>query len=366
MKRAVIGYIMDGRSGGLDTYLLNFIETVSSQGLEIDLLTNKIDDDLNSYLRQKGVRLEEIPTLRHPAAQYRKMCALVRERKYDTAYFNISTAIDCVGAIAARKCGVNKIVIHSHASGNDCKNGLKKLVFDLIHKVCRGFLYRMGTEYYGASRTAGLWMFPEKIVDSSEFHVILSAVDKEKYSFDRALREEVRREEHVEDNFVIGHVGNFCYVKNYGFILRIFSEIYKKEKRARLLLVGDGALYEEVRRDAEELGVLPYVKFTGWRSDTERLVQAMDVFLLPSFFEGMSLVSLEAQCAKLPCVLSDTVPEETRITDVCQYVSLDKSAEEWADIVLSAGKTNRDDCRFLPVKYAYDRREQQEELRKIL
>ena len=120
MKRAVIGYIMDGRSGGLDTYLLNFIETVSSQGLEIDLLTNKIDDDLNSNLRPKGVRLEEIPTLRHPAAQYRKMCALIRERKYDTAYFNISTAIDCVGAIAARKCGVNKIVIHSHASGNDC------------------------------------------------------------------------------------------------------------------------------------------------------------------------------------------------------------------------------------------------------
>ena len=366
MKKVLIGFIIDGRSGGVDSYILNFLESVKDEDAEITLMTNETDGTLKLYLEELGVGLLEIPRLRHPFRQYRRVCEIIKEGKYDTVYLNISTAIDCVAALAAKRCGVKKRVIHSHASGNDCESRLKRLILDTLHKMCRGFLYRTATDYYGASRKAGLWMFPEKIVNSERFSVILSAVDKDRYTYNSKVREEVRRELEIEENFVIGHIGNFCPVKNYGFIIKIFNEIRKKENSARLLLVGDGPLHETVKKEVEEANLLPYVIFTGWRTDTFRLVQGMDVFLLPSLFEGLSIVSLEAQCAQLPCVVSDTVPEEVEITDACKHVSLSENEAKWADTILQYRTTDRKNIRFLPTEYPYDREEQKEQLKAIL
>ncbi len=366
MKKVLMGFIINGKSGGLDQYILNFLESVKDEDASIDLMTNQIDKGLEERLSRQGVRLLEVPRLRHPLRQYKRVCEIVREGDYDTAYLNISTAIDCIAALAAKKCKVKKRVLHSHAAGNDCENRLNRAVLDIIHRICRTFLYRTGTDFYGASRKAGLWMFPEKIVDSRKFNVILSAVDKERYEFDRKMRQEVREELGLEDHFVTGHIGNFCPVKNYGFLLKIFTEIRKREKSAHLLLVGDGPICESVKRQVQEEGLTEYVTFTGWRTDTDRLVQAMDVFLLPSLFEGLSMVSLEAQCSRLPCVVSDTVPEEVGITDACDHISLKVDAAGWAEAVLKYRGRGREEVRFLPARYPYDRKEQREQLKNIL
>lgn len=366
MRKILVGFIINGRSGGLDKYLLNFLESVRGEEQKIDLMTNEIDQQLEQQLSEMGVGLFAIPTLRHPVAQYHRVCELICQGGYDTVYLNISTAIDCIAALAAKHCKVEKRVIHSHACGNDCESRLKRFVYDSLHKVCRLFLHRLGTEFYGASRNAGIWMFPEKVVDSGAFHVLVSAVDKDKYKFDRAVREEVRAELGLKDRFVIGHIGNFCYVKNYGFLLDVFENVKNREPNACLLLVGDGERYERVKLDVEARKLSSCVKFLGWRKDTERLVQGMDVFLLPSLFEGLSIVSLEAQCAKLACVMSDTVPEETHITDACKYISLKKSAGEWADMVLQYKNIERESVKFLQTRYSFDRGEQQKMLRNIL
>lgn len=366
MKKVLMGFIINGRSGGVDQYILNCLESVKNEEILIDLMTNEADKELAERLAGMGVSLLEIPRLRYPLRQYKRVREIIRNKNYDVVYLNISTAIDCIAALAAKKCKVKKRVLHSHAAGNDCENRWKRAVLDTLHKLCRHFLYRTGTDFYGASRKAGLWMFPEKIVDSEKFNVVLSAVDKDRYSFDEAVRQDVRREFGVEHDLVIGHIGNFCPVKNYGFILEIFAEARKQDGSAHLLLVGDGPMYEEVKKETEEKGLSEYVTFTGWRTDTCRLVQGMDVLILPSFFEGLSIVSLEAQCAQLPCVASDTVPEEISITDACERISLSEGAEKWAECIIKYKGKDRKMIRFLPVRYPYDRKEQREQLREIL
>ena len=155
---------MDGKSGGIDKYLLNFLTKVSNEEVRIDFLTNEIDVELQKELKKFHSNLYAIANLKHPVSQYRQVCRIIKEGQYDAVYLNISTAIDCIAAIAAKHSGVKRRMIHSHSSGNDCESALKRNLFNGIHKFCRLFLYRYGTEFYGCSVKAGEWLFPKKIV----------------------------------------------------------------------------------------------------------------------------------------------------------------------------------------------------------
>ena len=365
MKRMLAGFIMDGRSGGIDRYLLNFIETVCDGDVQIDLLTNEIDAELKEELRKYHAGLYAIPNLKHPAAQYRRVREIIRKGKYDAVYLNISTAIDCIAAIAAKHEGVPRRMIHSHSSGNDCESALKRKTFDFIHRVCRTFLHRYGTEYYGCSVRAGEWMFPSEIVHSNRFKVIYNAVDRKQYEYNEQIRKEMREQLEVADRFVIGHAGNFCYQKNHFFLIDVFAEVVKKSPDAVLVLAGDGVRFEAVKRRAAELGLGQSVRFLGRRSDTARLYQAMDVFVLPSNFEGLPIAGVETQSAGLPCLMSSRITEESRITENCRFFPLEAGAEAWADEVIHS-RGERRAAVFLENADNYDLANQRRQLRSLL
>ena len=113
MKKMLVGFIMDGNGGGVDKYLLNFLENTAGEEVEIDFLTNEIDADLEEYLKKYHSRIFAIANLKHPITQYRQVCRIIKEQKYDMVYLNISTAIDCIAALAAKSCKVKRIMIHS-------------------------------------------------------------------------------------------------------------------------------------------------------------------------------------------------------------------------------------------------------------
>lgn len=364
MKKVLAGFIMDGRSGGIDRYLLNFYHTVQGS-IRVDFLTNEIDKRLEAELGQQGSRLYAIPSLHHPAAQYRLVRRILREGGYDAVYLNISTAIDSVAAIAAAHEGIPERLIHSHSSGNDCESALRRNVFNLIHSVCRTFLWRYGTRLCGCSVKAGEWMFPRKIVHSRQFEVIYNAVDRKKYEYDEAVREEMRKELALGGRFTIGHVGNFCYQKNHGFLLEVFAELLKKIPDACLLLAGDGVRFEDMKKRAADLGIADAVKFLGRRTDADRLYQAMDAFLLPSNFEGLPIAGIEAQSAGLPCYMSDTITKESRITEDCRFLSFKDGAAHWANVI-AAGRKERGRARYLDNASDYDLANQQKQLRELL
>lgn len=335
MKRVLAGFIMDGRSGGIDKYLLNFLENVRGDDVGIDFLTNEIDPELESYLRERKSRIFAIASLKHPVKQYRQVCKIIEQGRYDIVYLNISTAIDCAAAWAAKKMRVNRILLHSHSSGNDIESALKRKIFDIIHYICRLTLYRTATDYYGCSKKAGLWMFPAKIVESPDFSVIFNAVDTGRFQHNVEIREEIRDELGITDQFVVGHVGNFVYQKNHFFLIDVFEALKKRCPEAVLLLVGTGVRFEQVKETVREKGLEDSVKLLGFRKDADRLFQGMDFFVLPSNFEGLPTVGVEAQCAGLPCLMSDTITDEAKITGHCWFLSLKKSPEEWASFILS-------------------------------
>lgn len=365
MKKILTGFIMDGESGGIDRYLLNFLEKVHDREVQIDFLTNEIVPELEEKLQTKGSRLFAIPNLKHPIGQYKRVRQILADGNYDLVYLNISTAIDCIAAIAATHAGVKRVLIHSHSSGNDCENVWKRTAFNLIHGICRCFLYRYATEYYGCSVKAGEWLFPKKIVHSARFQVIYNAVDRERYRYHAETRERIRKELGWSDAFVVGNVGNLCYQKNQFFLLDIFQALHRKEPKARLLLVGDGVRMKMLRERVKDYGLEDTVLLTGRRSDVADLYQAMDVFVLPSHFEGLPIAGIEAQSAGLPCVMSDTITVEGRITKSCEFLSLRQSPEDWSKTILKYRQT-RKAAAFLDSAAYYDLRTQQQQWLKLV
>lgn len=343
MKKVLIGAIMDGKAGGIDRYMLNFFKTVHGDCVHLDFYTNKIDPQLQTNLAECGARLFEVASLKNPLRQYGDFKRLFKKEKFDTVYFNFSTALSFLGPMAAKKCGIQKIVIHSHATGFDSPNPYKRKLMTALHRIFRRLLHRYGTHFYACSKAAGEWLFPQKIVDGNNFQVVNNAVSTKDFVFNAEVRMQMREKLSLQDCYVVGHVGNFLYPKNHAFLLHAFAELSKKDATARLLLIGDGALYEEIQALAQTLGIADKVLFVGRRSDANLYLQAMDVFAFPSNFEGLGIVAIEAQASGLPCLCSDRVPTEARVTDLCFFLPIagENAVSEWVSALQEAKGTPR-------------------------
>lgn len=231
----------------------------------------------------------------------------------------------------ARKYGVPNIIAHSHNVGYGNSGFLRKLrnrffVYECKHKAD----YKLA-----CSNAAAKFMFGEKAFNDNEVLVIENAVNCDKYYFDRQIREEVRKEFSITDQFVIGHVGGFAQQKNHGFLVELFYEFQKSHPNSLLLLVGGsgiatGSTLPDIKRQVNELGLDKKVLFTGIRKDVNRLMMGMDVFLFPSKFEGFGLVLVEAQASGLKCLVSTNVPTDAKCTHNVTFLPLNEP-NTWLD-----------------------------------
>ena len=173
------------------------------------------------------------------------------------------------------------------------------------------------------SEYAARWMYGDKAVDSGKIKVFPNGVDTEKFSYDQGFRNEIRREFNIENNTVIGHIGRFNTQKNHKFLIDIFSEYHKIDKNAYLLCVGGGELMDEIKEYANKCGVADRVIFAGYRNaDVQKFYSAFDIFVLPSLYEGLPVVAVEACAAGLPVLMSEHVTKEALITDRCEVLSV--------------------------------------------
>ena len=189
------------------------------------------------------------------------------------------------------------------------------------------------------SELAGRWLFGDKLYDEGKIYLLNNAIDLHKFEYNEKIREEVRKELNIdEETFVMGHIGRFVTVKNHEFLLDVFHEIYKENKNSILVLAGQGPLKEKIEQKAKEMNLDKAVQFLGQRSDANRLYQAMDVFVLPSLYEGLPVVGVEAQAAGLLYVLSDDMTKETKVLETTTFLSLNEGAKKWADTIDNATK----------------------------
>lgn len=222
-------------------------------------------------------------------------------------------------------------IAHSHNTSSG--KGLQNIVKNALQKGIK-----KNADYYMAcSEAAGKWLFGEEITKGKNYTILKNAIDTSKFEYDENIRKKVRNNLKIEDRIVLGHIGSFLSEqKNQSFLLQIYKEVKAIEPNSILVMVGDGPLRKNIEKQAEELGLSNDVIFTGVRSDVNELIQAMDVFVFPSFFEGLPVTLVEVQTSGLPCVISDRVPVETIITkDLVTVKSLETSSKEWAKHIIS-------------------------------
>lgn len=341
MEKIKVLYFVDRlRHGGIQQLIVEILKKMDREKVQIDLL---VFDDGQTYpleevVKNLGIHLYKIDAWIWKPWDYLKQQKALEKffqehHDYKVVHMHSSSKNFMVLKIA-KKYGIQTRIAHSHNIGFQSKNKIKILIGDLFKKP----LKKYATHYFACSKLAGKWLFGD-----AEVKIIHNAVDYEKFKFNQARRDELRKELGIEDCLVIGNVGRFTNQKNHAFLVDIFHEIYKKNEKAVLMLVGIGEKEQEIRDKVKSLGLEKNVKFMGFCSNTNELLGCMDVFLLPSLYEGLPVVGVEAQCTGLPCFMSkDVITDEVKIAENVTFIALEKTPEEWAEIILNSDLSRRD------------------------
>lgn len=327
----VLQVVNDMNPAGLQTMLMNYYRAMDRTQIQFDFLTHRpYKGDYEEEISRLGGKVYRAPRL-YPH-NYPRYFRFMKEffqahREYQIVHSHID-AMSYLPLSAAKRAGVPVRIAHSHNTSIDLDLKLPlKLLF-------RAQVPRVANYYCACGQAAGEFLFPEK-----KFTLIYNAIRADRFRFCQETRTRVRRELGITDQLVIGHVGRLSYQKNHKFILKIFVELRRKVPNALLLLVGEGEKEASLRKLVRRLGLEEQVLLLGKRADVDRLYQAMDVFLLPSRFEGIPVVGVEAQFSGLPCLFSDQVPSEVKFSPDCRFLSLKESPTRWADEILSCPVT---------------------------
>ena len=322
-----------GRLGyaGLEAVVMNYYRHIDTEKVQFDFVVGMQEKErYDDEILARGGRIYRLPPrARKPFSYMRALRKIIRENQYKIIHIHQNSASMTIEAFTAKCCGVKTVIGHSHNTRCDVL---------WQHYCFRPFVNLFLTDRFACSEEAGRWVYGKR----DDVRVIHNAVDTSRFRFDGSIREAYRKQLGIENNFVIGFVGRLQPQKNPLFLPEIFAEIYKKDKTAVLLLVGDGEMEEKVKKRAEELGVLPAIRFLGRRDDVPQLMMAMDVFLLPSLFEGLPVVLTEAMATGLPCVVSDRVPCPNVTGRKGIVLPLETKAELWADALLRIEPMPRD------------------------
>ncbi|WP_346893286.1 glycosyltransferase family 1 protein [Clostridium sp. UBA871] len=320
---------LDG--GGVENLLLNYYNNINRNIFKFDFIVfGQEKGALESTFEKLGSKIYHIPP-RHVAffSSLKQMKKIICSNRYDIVHTH-QNRMSFIPLFFAEICGIQMRIAHSHMA-YEPENLLKKIE----RKLCSWLIKCYATEWFACGIDATKWLYGKKAVTNVKGYIMNNAINIEKFIFNENTRRITRKELDIEGKFVIGNVGRLSYQKNHEFLIRIFNEIYKLNKNAILLLVGRGELENEVREQVENLGLQEVVKFLGVRNDVPQLLQAMDVFLLPSRYEGLGIVYIEAQATGLASFGSDkVVPKEAKITDLMHFIDLKESPKYWASEIL--------------------------------
>lgn len=319
--------------GGLETMLMNYYRHMDRDKVQFDFLVHReFEADYDEEIKELGGRIYHVSRLIPWSRRYRK--ELKEFFQNHPEYKVVHIHQDCLSSVAlqcAMECGISVRIAHCHSSSQN-KN-LKYLI--KLHYMKK--IPRYATDLFACSEQAGRWMFGNAV-----FKVLYNAIEVEKYRYCPETAAKIRSELGIGNELVIGHIGRFRVEKNHEFLIDIFIECLKQTPEVKLLLVGDGERRKEIEDKVKNADIQDKVIFAGVRSDVNELLQAMDIFVFPSLYEGLGISVIEAQASGLPCAISENVPDESIIVNsLVKKMSLKESAYEWAKQILEQNRTAR-------------------------
>lgn len=316
--------------GGAETMVMNLYRAMDRTQIQFDfVLHGQGKGDYDDEVRSLGGIINYVP--RYSAAtmvQY--IQAWHRFLRDNRNYRIIHGHVRSTAAIyltIAKKYGLTTIA-HSHSTSSG--TGKQALARNLLQIPLKG---KLADYMFACTPAGGEWLFGRR--NLPEVTIINNAIDAEQYAFNQHRRDQMRKALNIEQQLVLGHVGRFDQPKNHMFLIDIFKQLHSRDKNVILLLVGDGKLEQPVKEKVTGLHLDGAVKFLGLRSDVADLLQAMDVFVFPSWYEGIPLALIEAQAAGLPCIISDRISPEVAITPLVKQLPLSLFADRWAEEILS-------------------------------
>lgn len=332
--------------GGIETMIMNLYRNIDRTKVQFDFLSHYgREAAYNDEIRSMGGRIYEMPALRDETHIYywrvfKYIKALKKFFKEHKEYKIIHAHMTNTASIympIAKRYGVTCRIAHSHSTHG--KEGLLGIVTDILQKP----IYKYATDRFACSKEAAYWFYPKKYVQEGRVTVIHNAVDATKFRFSSDIRNKMRKKLSVEQKLVIGCVARFRPEKNQEFLLGILQELLKIEPDSVLMFVGDGPTEENVKAKVYEYGFMNSVMFLGMRTDIADILQAMDVFVLPSLWEGLPVTGIEAQAVGLHCVASDGITDEMNVLGMVEYLPLSAKKSDWAKAIIKAAHQKRKD-----------------------
>lgn len=323
-KIRVLHFSIANTKGGVTQYILNLWKYIDRSRFQFDFVTFSAFLDFEEQLIFDGGKVYHVSVYaEQDKKQFCQEIRVILKNKYDIVHLHTGSWGSFMLEKLAKEENVPRIIIHSHNSDVHNLYGLTREEARRRHFMLREQLNEnMATDYWACSDVAAEWLYGDKI--SKEKIVIMkNAIDLEQFQFNVAIRQKMRKELDLDDKLVIGHIGRFVYQKNHEFLIRVFSEVCQERNNIVLLLIGVGELENDIKGMVDNLGLKNKVKFMGKRNDVPELLQAMDVFCLPSRFEGLPIVLLEAQAADLVCIVSDTITRQVVINDNVNFLPFD-------------------------------------------
>lgn len=338
--------------GGIETFFMSYYRLLKEDNFKFDFIT------IDSYVAFEDEILKnndcvfKLPSFKkNPIGYYKKLNKIMKENNYDILHANMLSAANIFPLKLAKKNGIKKIIAHSHNGG--VPSGI---IRKLLNKYNKPKISCYANVFLACSDLAGKWFFEKKC----RFHVIKNAIDVDKFKFNETNRKKIRRQLNLADEIVIGHIGKVCEQKNHIFLLKVFEKLEKSGCKCKLLMIGNGENAEILRY----LNNTNIIKLPAQRN-IEEYYSAFDLFALPSLFEGLPVVGIEAQANGLPCLFSSTITKEIKINDNCKFIDL--NCEKWVSKIekmINKNEVNRTE-KIMLKKNGYSIKEEYKNLKKI-
>lgn len=315
-------------SGGAESFVMNVYRNIDRNKVQFDfLIRSDKNNSLLAEIESMGGQIYKTPAFPQKIfSNYRVLNSFMKEhcKDYEVIHIHANALVYVKPLQLAYKYGIPCRVIHSHNTDSRLK---------AIHKFNQRRVVKWATHRFACSDLAGEWMFP-----NDNFCFIPNGIDLDRFAFNEIDREEIRSKLKLTDRFVVGNVGRFTYQKNHPFIIQIFEQLHKIKPESTLLLVGEGADQQNIKKMVIEKNLTDAVVFAGATKEVQKYLSAMDCFLFPSLFEGLPVALVEAQANLLPCVISNAITKEVIVEKVVE-LNLDSPVDEWVNAVLKSKRT---------------------------
>ena len=327
---------------GVEAVVMNYYRNIDRSNVQFDFITcsdkqERYDDEI----QQMGGRIHRLPSRsRHPLAYMVALRHVIKENRYKIVHIHQNSASMVMDGIVSKMCGVPVVIGHSH-------NTRCNVMWQ--HYLFKPFVNHVLTHRFACSEAAGKWIFGNR----KDVVLVNNAIDSQKYHFNNELRDRKRSELGLQEKFVVGFVGRLHEQKNPFRLLEIFKNLLDAKGNCQLILIGGGDLESSLKQECIAQGISEKVSFLGVRTDVSELMMAMDIFLMPSLFEGMPVVVIEAQATGLPCVISDKVPAPN-LTGRVKVVQLADENKKWTNVLLSYDDFQRVKATDMIIKGNYD------------